>query len=698
MSRVWPKVTRSVFAGLAASLLALGLWASGVLESWEARAWDMRVSWLAQPSAATAEIVLVLLDQASLDWASHNSGLSWPWPREVYAALLDFFQAAGAKAIALDVLFLEPSVYGVADDLRLAQALARSPNTVLAAFVRPAAEHTATPLWPDPDRPLAQSLADAASLTQATPQNARLHLPIAELLPAARLGNVQVRPDADGIYRRMRPFESLEAHWMPNLALATFLAASPDHAEQLLHRPIPLSVEGSALLNFRGPADTHIAYSAAAILQAELERRAGQTPSIDPAVLRDKYILFGFSAPGLLDLRPVPVGGIFPGVAIQATFLDNLLANDFMQLSPPGVNYLLVLLLSVVTAALVSHFSQPIPSILLALCALLSPVLLAWWFYTQGYWLPWLLLTLASGGAVFFALLGNYIHEGRQKRFIRRAFHQYLSPQVIEQLVRHPERLKLGGERRILSIFFADLQGFTTLSERMDPEALTELLNDYLSRMTDIIQGYGGTVDKYEGDAIIAFWNAPLAVTDHARRAIQAALDCQRALQQERPRYQQWTGLALHMRIGIHTGPAVVGNLGSRTRFDYTMLGDAVNLASRLEGVNKVFGTGILISQESFVAAGGEITAREIGRVQVIGRKQAVTILEPLNETTAEPLQTAFSAALKAFYAGAFSEALSQFSALAATDPVARAYVQHLQSVVAAPPAHWDGVWVMAGK
>ncbi len=226
----------------------------------------------------------------------------------------------------------------------------------------------------------------------------------------------------------------------------------------------------------------------------------------------------------------------------------------------------------------------------------------------------------------------NYSTEGRQKRYIKNAFKQYLSPAVIEQLISHPERLKLGGERRELSIFFSDLQGFTSISEGLSPEELTALLNEYLSAMTDIIQEEGGTVDKFEGDAIIAFWNAPLDLDDHALRAVRSALRCQESLARMRPAFRERVGKDLYMRIGINTGPAVVGNMGSHSRFDYTVLGDAVNLAARLEGINKQFKTYTMISQATLEQMADAFPVRELSRVAVVGRKEPVTVYEPMFE------------------------------------------------------------------
>jgi len=322
--------------------------------------------------------------------------------------------------------------------------------------------------------------------------------------------------------------------------------------------------------------------------------------------------------------------------------------------------------------------------------------------YRFGFWLP---LVVQEAGVVvtlFSAGLIYYTTEGRQKMFIKNAFKQYLSPAVIEQIIMHPERLKLGGERRMLSIFFSDLEGFTGISEGLDPEALTNLLNVYLSAMTDIIHEEGGTVDKYEGDAIIAFWNAPLEQADHAVRCVTAALRCQARLAQMRPEFRKKLGKDLNMRIGINTGLAVVGNMGSHSRFDYTMIGDAVNLAARLEGINKQFGTYTMISQTSLEQMTGAFPVREVSRVAVVGRSEPVVVYEPyLPGTIDESKQAAlnrFSEALELFYRGDFNGAQSIFSDLAKEDAVSRAYVLKCRELIEHPPVDWQGVWVITTK
>ena len=254
---------------------------------------------------------------------------------------------------------------------------------------------------------------------------------------------------------------------------------------------------------------------------------------------------------------------------------------------------------------------------------------------------------------------------------------------------------------RELSIFFSDIQGFTGISERLSPQELTALLNDYLTAMTDIILSEGGTIDKYEGDAIIAFWNAPLDVPDHAICAIRAALRCGRKLIELRPGFKERVGRDIFARIGINTGPVVVGNMGSNQRFDYTFLGDAGNLASRLEGINKQFGTFVMTSEYTRSRLQGEFAARELSLVRVVGRAEPVRVYEPMfkddYEAKAEVMQT-FAEALAKFYEGDFPAALKSFETISEADPPARVYADKCRILIANPPQQWDGIWVMTEK
>jgi adenylate cyclase len=710
------KALQGALIGLAGAAVALGLGLPGLLDNFEGRTWDWRVRLLARPGRATSDIALILLDQKSLDWGEEVNALSWPWPRELPSLIIDFCRRAGVKALALDVMYTEPSGYGVPDDERLGSAVAENGRVAGAVFL--GRDQAGTTSWPSgmPEPPLAvqglqrwlQTIGPRGGQALTLPYAS---FPIPELAASARvLANVYQYPDPDGVYRRGQLFNLFDGRALPSLALGAYLAGNPGaHTAELNRgrlsidgRVVPIDAQARALLRFRGPSQTHRPFNAAEVLQSELRILEGGEPAIRPSVLKDKYVFFGYTAVGLYDLRPSPVAGTYPGVEIYATMLDNLLSGDFMRLLPWTASALLILALAI-GAGLAGSYASTARSSALAYVGFLplAPALsLA--AYALGWWLP----LLASELGVVLTLVGsslvNYATEGRQKRYIKNAFKQYLSPTVIEQLIAHPERLKLGGERRELSIYFSDLQGFTSLSEMLTPEELTALLNEYLSAMTDIIQEEGGTIDKYEGDAIIAFWNAPLEQSDHAVRAVRAALRCQSALSALRPVFKARAGKDLFMRIGLNSGPAVVGNMGSRTRFDYTMLGDAVNLAARLEGVNKQFRTYTMVSAATVQRIGGAYPVRELARVGVVGRQEPVTVYEPmLAETYAMRKDTlaAFATALKAFYAGRFGEAERLFQRIASEDPPAAAYLEKCRELQVSPPeGAWSGVWIMTSK
>jgi adenylate cyclase len=358
----------------------------------------------------------------------------------------------------------------------------------------------------------------------------------------------------------------------------------------------------------------------------------------------------------------------------------------------------LVLFWSLASAMAVSRIRRATAIAPVFLLAAGLPTAAGWLAYSLGWWLPVVPPVLAALVAGLSMLLVNYAVEGRQKRFIQNAFGQYLSPQVIERLVADPDQLKLGGEKRCLSIYFSDIAGFTSISEKLDPVGLTSLLNDYLSEMTSIIYAYGGTIDKYEGDAVIAFWNAPLDLPDHAAQAVRACLACQKKLAEIQPRLQKLSGRPVTARIGLNSGDVVIGNMGSSQRFNYTFLGDAGNLASRLEGINKLFGTPILASEFTKEIAGEtpDLHWREISRVRVVGKNRPVTVYEPMAREDAEAQKSAleaFDRALRLYYQGDFPSALEGFQAWADRDPPSAKYADRVRELIADPPAAWEGVW-----
>jgi adenylate cyclase len=392
---------------------------------------------------------------------------------------------------------------------------------------------------------------------------------------------------------------------------------------------------------------------------------------------------------------------------MHITMLDNILQQDFIQPSTMLHDILLILAAVFLVTAL-TLFSNRIPLVVSGLVVILAGLTALGFgaYASANLWLP-MAAPLSAGILAFLAAtLYNYATEGSQRRFIKSAFSQYLSPLVIDQLVANPGLLNLGGEKREISIFFSDVQGFTTISEKFkdDPPKLTELLNDYLSFMTDTILESGGTIDKYEGDAIIAFWNAPLNYEDHAVRAIHASLTCQSLLAERQEFFEEKFGVRLMTRIGLNTGYAVVGNMGSSKRFDYTMLGDAVNLAARLEGLNKQFGTYLMCTDETFSqavkASQGEFHGRKLAQVAVVGKKEAVTVWEPMPKEAYESKQAIinrFDQARDLFYDGKFSDALPLFEELSSSDAPPRFYAEQCRYYIERP-AEWKGHWEAKNK
>ena len=707
------KAAQAAVIGAAAACAALGFTLfSDAFSFLESPTWSWRVRFFAAPGAATDRIKIVLLDQKSLDWARAENGWSWPWPREVYGALTSFFKRCGAHAVVFDFAFSEPSRYQ-GDDEAFGAAIAEGPPFVTGFFLGRSTEQTER--WPDFVTKRGFEIKGLARWLKAHPDvvffEPRAAFPVPEIARrAAVLGNFSAAPGKEAVYRKVACFKGFDGKAVPVLGLAAYLAA-PDVGAMpeieiregelsVAGRRIPIDSKGRTILRYRGPVSVYRLVSAAAVIQSELQIQDGLQPTIkDLESFKDSYVFFGPSAPGLYDLKSTPVADVFPGVGIHATILDNFLSGDFLAEAPFPWVAALTFLLTTASAWVMLLSRKAYQSTAVFCIFFLLPCVVGFAAYPAGYWWPIAAPTLGVLLSLVGGLSLNYATEGRRRRFIKRAFTHYLSPQVIETILQDPSRLELGGERRELSIFFSDLEKFSTISERMDPQELTLLLNDYLSDMTDIILEEGGTLDKYEGDAIIAFWNAPLEQRDHAARAVRAALRCQRKLSERRDDFLERTGAVLKMRIGLNTGPVVVGNMGSGKRFDYTILGDAANLASRLEGANKAFGTYFMASESTWLSAGDGFIGRELGLIRVVGRKTPVRVFEPLGFAgeRAPDWLAAFEEGLRLVREAKWEEALSAFETCEG-DPAAEAYARKCRELAGRPEAEWDGIWNLSEK
>ncbi len=627
------RVGIAALLALVGFLFVLALRATGAIDRLEAVSLDARFASGLGRSAPSGDIVIAWIDQESMD---HMGDVPFPWPREVYGQVLQHLRAAGARAVAFDVLFDQRS--NAEDERAFAEALATGPGDALAmkfvSYRDGGRNDDETRLFAARHLPI-----EPSSLVRARERG--FVLPLPEFAAGAdRLGFVNIKADADGTFRRydlLRLSGGEPAQVQPSLALATALA-NPAFAQTALAEPgslqmgngatVPTAQDGSVLLNLRGPAFTFAKVKFVNILESINRVENGEPPLYPPATFRDKFVLIGIHAEGYEDAHPTALDAHFPGVELHATALDNLLCGDPLQAPAWDVP------LAAASAALAVATVFVLPGVVwpaLALAALLALALgLVAWCWLALIAVPTAAPLVAGGASATGAFLWRLVVEGRQKREMHRAFRSYLAPEVLAEVLRNPAALRLGGETRDVTLFFTDLQGFTSLAEKTEPQQLVAFLNDYFTRMCAPVLAERGIIDKFIGDAIMAIFGAPATTASHGAAAVRAAVQALDVSDRIAAELAARGLPTIATRIGIHRGPAVVGNMGSSSRFDYTAIGDSVNLAARLEGANKAFGTRCLVSETAWADVGETIVGREVGRVAVVGRAAPIGVFEPL--------------------------------------------------------------------
>ncbi|MBT4285983.1 MAG: CHASE2 domain-containing protein [Deltaproteobacteria bacterium] len=457
--------------------------------------------------------------------------------------------------------------------------------------------------------------------------------------------------------------------------------------------------DGSVMINYRGDRMTFSHYSVYDVINKKVPKEA----------LKDKILILGATEVGIYDLRTTPVGIDYPGVEVHASIIDNIIKGDYFYNSDL-VDFLTFILILVfgLTVGLVLSKLRALPGLIFSVLILVGYISLNLWFFiNEKTWTSFVYIICVIIINWFAVVLFKFFGEEKDKRFIKGAFQQYLSPKVIDQLVENPGMLKLGGEKKELTAFFSDIQGFSTISESLTPEELVVLLNEYLTAMTDIILKHGGTVDKFEGDAIIAFFGAPISHEDHALRCVLAALDMQKKLIEMRENWRKQGRHEILVRIGINTGEMVVGNMGSAYRMDYTMMGDSVNLAARLEGVNKEYKTFNMISEFTYEAVKDQVDTRELDLIRVVGKNKPVRIYEVLGvkgEISEETIHgyKYFSKGLNLYRKQQWEEAIKYFMhtiKLSKSDGPSETFIKRCQYFKENPLTNdWDGVFSMTSK
>ncbi|KKS77764.1 MAG: Adenylate cyclase [Candidatus Woesebacteria bacterium GW2011_GWB1_43_14] len=452
---------------------------------------------------------------------------------------------------------------------------------------------------------------------------------------------------------------------------------------------------GLMRINFVSPPGSYQRYSYVDIASSE---------NID--IFKDKIILIGATAPDLHDNQMTPVSSGVPmdGVEILANAIQTVNENNYLSKESSEFTILEILIITLLLSLLLSNIKitlAPLASGLLFVGFLIYVIL----SFDNGAIKNIIFPSFAILITTIADIIYKYFSEARQKRFIKKALSYYLSSSVMDEVLKDPNKLKLGGERKNISVLFSDIAGFTTISERLAPEILSQLLNNYLTKMTDIVFKYDGVLDKYIGDAVMAFWGAPIKTSDHALMACITALDMKEALQSIKELWAKEGINGFDVRIGINTGEMVVGNMGSEMRFDYTLIGDNVNLGSRLEGINKVYGTSIIISESTYKRVKHKVVARKLDKVAVKGKKQGITIyeLQRLGKPSDKEIEflDQFENAHKLYEDGDFKNALKEFKKIKNDNP-SKIFAERCSELQKKPAVwltkNWDGIFKAEAK
>jgi adenylate cyclase len=686
MGKVVNEIISGLFVGLLAAAIILGadqLFTSingeagfNPLTTFELKTFDWRLSATARPETARKDIALVEIDETSLRDLQDNAG-RWPWPRAVHMLLLDYLARAPAKVVAYDVNFAEPdtrrgfdfgggTISGKESDDQLVESVRSSGNVILlsdATFLGNVADF---PEIPDTGYRLDQpGIAERQTVLT----------PFATLAGAASgFGHNLFVLDTDGPIRHTVPFVRSKGRALASLGLAAAIRAAglrPSDVTldgtnlRLGDRVMPLSWRRVAtsdgidsylwgLINFRGPAVlkdmttlTYPTYSFSALEYSEEQILAGVKPKVDPSVFRDKIVFVGATAAGLFDVFETPFGhGKMPGIHIHAAVADDFLSNRFLTPSSMPVRAALVL----ASAIFVGVIATLLPA-WWATTASVGFLLVMGWIsmevFGRGYWLNFSQPFLASTLALFGGVAYQYFVEGREKRKMKKLFGQYVSKDVYDSLVSNPELARLGGTRRDMTVLFSDIRGFTTVSERGEPEEIVRTLNEYFTRMVDLVFKHQGTLDKFVGDMVMALFGAPLEDPDHADHAVDCALEMIVELRKLNDGWREEGRPELDIGIGVNTGPMIAGNIGSEAIMSYTVIGDAVNLGSRLESANKQYGTRIIISEATREHLKNKYVFRPLGDIIVKGKTKPVAIFEVLGREGEDPVGVPISTAVK---------------------------------------------------
>ena len=706
-----------------------------LLDTLENHAYDARVKLIA-PHSAGKQVVIVDIDEKSLQAIGR-----WPWRRDVMSSITDkLFDHYRTRVVGFDVLFAETDLdqgdlllhqmadgplkhdpafqaeYArVADDLQRDRKFADSLDrrkTIL-GFVMDS--NTRKGMLPEPVATLDHRLKGRIPFVRPEGYTANLAILQSHAHGGGFFDNPMI--DDDGVFRRVPLLQEYEGALYESFALALartalgspkvelLVESDPDNNNELFlewlklgERVIPVDQHAGILIPYRGPQKTFTYIPAVDVL----DKVAAMNE------LEGKIVLFGASAPGLLDLRTTPLEAAFPGVEIHANIIQGILDQSVLHQPAytAGLEFMLLLVLGIMLTFLLPLLS-PLWGLLVSVSLLMLLVTgnLSIWSSFQ------LVLPIASPLLLVISLFilhmtYGFFVETRGKRQLAHLFGQYVPPELVNEMSTKMEQINLDGEIREMTVLFSDVRNFTSIAENMEPRELTQLINGFLTPITEVIHDSRGTIDKYMGDAVMAFWGAPLHDQQHARHALTAAMRMIGRIRQLGPEFQARGWPPVSIGIGINTGEMNVGNKGSEFRVDYTVLGDAVNLASRLESLTRIYGVDIIVGENTRHAV-PEFEYRELDRVRVKGRDRPVVIYEPLGllENIDKPMRMElrrYDLGLKYFRERRWDDAEQILFALDREHPGTRIYQVYLNRIIhfrqQPPPEDWDGTWTHSTK
>jgi len=652
------------------------------------------------PVKPDKDVVVVAIDHKSIKEIGR-----WPWSREVTGKLVQNLGGYyGTKVTALDIVFSEPQ--NDQADQALAASVKIAGNVVLGYFFR---DEKAEP------SPAAVAQLESAKIKLVKVAEGVRNIPIPEftgldlnipIIGAGALdsGFFNARPDADGLYRRSILLLLYNGDIYPSLAMKAlrYYLGSEIMLDvrqwgvdslQIGSLRIPSREDGTMALNFYGPTGTFTTVSAADIIARRLPRES----------LKGKIAFVGATEIGIYDLRPTPFDATLPGIEIHATMAANALERRFLkydsvtqEMEIACIILVPILLGSLLAFAPGTFAGLGVLAVVTSAFGAFNYAMFASAFRDMTLIYPFFGIALTYLGSEAWR---NLVVE-KKGRQLKKAFSSYVSPDLVKQIEKNPDNLVLGGEQRELTILFSDIRGFTTVSESLSPPELVKLLNEYLSPMTRIVLEERGTLDKFIGDAVMALFNAPLDVPEHAVHACTAAVRMMEKLKELNEGFSANGMHVLDIGVGINTGPAVVGNMGADIRFDYTAIGDSVNLASRLEGLNKYYSTHILVSEDTRKqVSDSRFTFREVDRVRVKGKQQPIVMYELMIAN--REILPRFDEGLEKYRSREFAVAKAIFDDLVrnCSDGPSRLYAERCADYLEhPPPADWDGVYTAKSK